>query len=156
MSAYPQIRIAGLLLLVVTLFSIIFVVKKSKNPNQTWIACALDVFCIIPMLLRFGPWGKLNDINIALQDAILETGLDSIGGNDQTSFLKRYEATRKLGMERSKLKYSPFGYFQSYYILKNWMINRLKFFNYLKHLNRQESLNAQRSSKCVSTGSSPT
>jgi hypothetical protein len=115
-------------LLVVRIF-----MRKRSSPNKPLFMCFLDASCEIFSLLKVGPWGKPNDIHHAMEVAVKETGLTDFGiekyGSD---FIRFYEVLRKTGLEKSKARYSPMGYYIAGSSLKRRMASRLKMIDYLK------------------------
>ena len=104
------------------------VVSKAK-PVLT---CIIDAILYLPYLLRWGPFGRPNDINAAIEAAIQNTSLRDFGSASDVGFIKRYVVARNIGLQRSMAKFSPSGYIMALNTLQKRMETRLRLVQYLK------------------------
>ena len=72
--------------------------RLSSKSVKPWLTCFIDALLSCPSYLKLGPWGRKNDCTEALKKAIVDTGSDFIGDGDNSSFLQKYEISRKLGV----------------------------------------------------------
>lgn len=103
--------------------------RKSQSPNRPVVTCVIDSLCNIFLVLKLGYWSQPNDIQCAIKDAVRITKLDDFGGSE---FVERYAIARKIGLQRSKAKYTPFGYALCRNVLTKRMQRKLEFVAYLK------------------------
>jgi hypothetical protein len=88
--------------------------RKVKAPVKPFLTCCLDALCAYPQAFKWWVWGKPNDVNRAITLAMQQTGLNDLGGMDGgVAMIERYQTARQLGMERSKVEYSPLGYYMA-------------------------------------------
>ena len=109
--------------------------RKISSPTRPWITCLLDAICSIPYALRIGPWGKPNDIRFALKAAYSRLKLPypfKSNSEVDSAYIARYEVARKLGLERSKAQYTPFGYYISTEIMTRRCMVKIQMGEYLR------------------------
>lgn len=110
--------------------------KKTSSIKPTLI-CVLDSLLDPFYYLRLFVWGRGNDIHNAVQHARESTGLTAIADElakdpDHIQAVKRYDLARKLGLERSKMRYSPTGYAMVQHALSLRMMAKMQFIDYLR------------------------
>ena len=109
-----------------------FLQRKQNSPNRPTLTCFLDSVCEIFMFLKIGPWATAPDINVAMKNAMKETGLTDWGSKNDLTFAQRYNTVRTVGLKKSKAKYSPIGHYYVQQSLTRRMASRLQLFDYLK------------------------
>jgi hypothetical protein len=93
---------------------------------------ALNTLLAVPKSFKIGTWGKMNDINSAVEIVLESTGATSLGGQDGgRMMILLYKTVRRLGMERSQVQYTPFGYYIALEGLMARVSTRIKFIEYL-------------------------
>lgn len=99
-----------------------FLRRRSISPHRPFLACFLDSATEIFYKLRIGPWKNDNDIKASMAIAEKNTGLSDYGTTTNFDFVKRYELARNAGMEISKAKYSPMGF----YLIGGSLVRRME------------------------------
>lgn len=106
--------------------------RQSRNPHKRLVSCFLDTLCAYPKMFGISPWNKQHDIYIALKNAKQITGLTDLGGDDQKTFIERYNVTRNIGLQRCKAAYTPLGELMLSRSIQQRMVTRLTSMDYLK------------------------
>lgn len=119
-----------------------FVKRKFMSPGKPLVTCLIDAALRLPSVLRLGPYGRSNDINEAVTQAIRDTGLSDFtipkkskvtpSDSSTEKFIERYSVARNIGLERSGCRYSPSGYVLALNTLKKRFEIRLRMVEYIK------------------------
>lgn len=105
-----------------------------KQKSRSFLSRALNAACVVPNAFSVGHWGKPNTINTAI-DLAKESLNFSVGNNsDEKKMIDLYSLCRRLGLERSGAKYTPFGHYMVLEGLIHKVTTRLKMLDYsLRH-----------------------
>ena len=105
--------------------------RRRLAKQKPWRTCFLDVLAEIPYAIGRGPWQR-NDIDAAIKSAKRVTGLSDLGGDGGVGMLLRYQTARRVGLEKSKAKYSPAGFAVVFGTIHRRIVTRLRFVDFLK------------------------
>jgi hypothetical protein len=100
-----------------------------KSPNKSFTFCVQDTILSVKQIIMGSP--KI-DVESTAKLAMKESGLTDFGGKDSSKVIERYAIARKLGMDKSKGKYTAIGKVLAKRSLLMVMKKKLVAFDYIK------------------------
>ncbi|RYH30221.1 sulfotransferase [archaeon] len=109
-----------------------FIWRKWRSPTRPVLTVILDTLFDLPALLKISFWSRPFSLSYAVTEAIKETNLTEFGFNEDGDFIKRYELTRKYGLDKSGAVISPAGHALGQHAFLKKMKERLFFVDFLR------------------------
>ena len=108
-------------------------VVPTSTRTRPLVSRALNTACIVPKAFSIGRWGTPNTIESAVRAAKENVGTDiDTDILDEKRMVSMYSLCRRLGLERSGARYTPFGHYMVLEGLIHKVTMRLKLLDYFK------------------------